>query len=366
MLFSVIIPCYNVEKYIDKCLNSVFKNNLRGGVELIIINDGSTDNTLDRLCKYFMCDDINEAYGLEYKGAKIWIFNRENNGVSSARNFGLSVAQGKYILFFDGDDYIADDYFEKLGVFISGLDCIPEMIIMGYKRRYEDNVGLNGETVNIYPHKNYCADSNRIAVEQILPMYLGLSAENIKENTTDSLEFGSVWRIAYNRVFLVDNKISFNCSIKLNEDSMFNANCIARANHIRTFNECFYFYTIRPTGAMRKNRGVALVDNKLALLNERLAILSLLNEHGYNFSISDIAGSNVLSVLELMSKCHLKEWKILKRYVKSKNVKKSIKIVSFADKLKFDVSLALLKCRMYWLTFFLIRIAIKLGAKASF
>lgn len=99
-LISIIVPVYNVEKHIKKCVNSLLSQTYPN-IEIIIINDGSTDQTAQILEEY-----SNET--------KIRIFHQENKGVSFGRNFGLKQAQGDFICFVDGDDFVAPEYCEKL------------------------------------------------------------------------------------------------------------------------------------------------------------------------------------------------------------------------------------------------------------
>ena len=98
---SIIIPCYNSKKYIERCLNSILKDKLKEK-EIILINDGSTDNTLE----------IIEEYSKKNKDIKI--INQKNKGQSISRNNGLKEAKGKYIAFVDSDDWVEKDYFYKL------------------------------------------------------------------------------------------------------------------------------------------------------------------------------------------------------------------------------------------------------------
>lgn len=96
---SVIIPAYNVEKYLEECLVSIINQTLKD-IEIIIINDGSTDKTLDVIELYKKKDD------------RIIVFDKENEGQSVARNIGLSLSRGEYIYFMDSDDYIEKDTLE--------------------------------------------------------------------------------------------------------------------------------------------------------------------------------------------------------------------------------------------------------------
>ena len=88
---SIIIPVYNVEKYLDKCLDSVV-NQTYTNLEIILVNDGSTDNS-GRICDRYATKD-----------SRIRVIHKENGGVSSARNMGLDTVRGKYVCFADGDD----------------------------------------------------------------------------------------------------------------------------------------------------------------------------------------------------------------------------------------------------------------------
>ena len=98
---SVIVPVYNVEKYLEKCLTSLVNQTLKD-IEIIVVNDGSSDNS----------QKIIDKYAKKYKNIKSYIKN--NGGVSDARNYGIKKAKGKYIAFVDGDDYADETMYEKM------------------------------------------------------------------------------------------------------------------------------------------------------------------------------------------------------------------------------------------------------------
>lgn len=100
-LVSIIVPVYNVEKYLEKCLNSIV-NQTYYNLEIIVINDGSTDKS-DEICRRFYTEDSRVIY-----------INKKNGGLSSARNAGLNIAKGSYISFVDSDDYLEVNFIEKL------------------------------------------------------------------------------------------------------------------------------------------------------------------------------------------------------------------------------------------------------------
>ncbi len=100
-MISVIVPVYNVEKYLDKCLKSILLQDF-SDFELILVDDGSTDNSGK------ICDDF------ALKDSRIKVVHKENAGPSVARNVGTSVSKGEYITFIDSDDYVDRDYLSIL------------------------------------------------------------------------------------------------------------------------------------------------------------------------------------------------------------------------------------------------------------
>ena len=107
---TVIIPMYNVEKYIKRCINSII-NQKYNNIEIILIDDGSTDNS------------YNIAHNYEINDPRIKVIKKENEGVSSSRNIGIQIATGDYITFIDADDYIKKNTFYKINNIIKKQKC---------------------------------------------------------------------------------------------------------------------------------------------------------------------------------------------------------------------------------------------------
>ena len=124
---SVIMPVYNVSKYLDACLQSVLSQTFKD-FELICINDGSTDNSGDILKKYAKLDN------------RIKIVEQENQGLSVARNRGLEIANGQYIAFIDSDDYYASDFLEHL--FVMQQKTHADVVGCDYLKIYQDNISI--------------------------------------------------------------------------------------------------------------------------------------------------------------------------------------------------------------------------------
>jgi len=98
---SVIVPVYNVEKYVKKCLESI-SNQTYKNIEIIIVNDGATDNS-EKICREFVGNEDRAK-----------LYTKENGGLSSARNHGMQFVTGNYVLFIDSDDYISEEMIEEL------------------------------------------------------------------------------------------------------------------------------------------------------------------------------------------------------------------------------------------------------------
>ena len=132
---SVIVPIYNVEKYLEKCLGSIINQTYKN-LEIICVNDGSTDNSLEILKKYSNQD------------SRIIIIDKKNGGLSSARNEGLKIATGEFIGFVDSDDYIESNTYEEC-ILKFKEDITIDMVCFSFKFVYENSEHIiNSKIVN--------------------------------------------------------------------------------------------------------------------------------------------------------------------------------------------------------------------------
>ena len=118
-LISIVVPIYNVEKYLRQCLDSILDQTYEH-FECLLINDGSPDNSAD-ICKEYVDKD-----------ARFHYFEKENGGLASARNFGIKYSKGKYITFIDSDDWVESDYLEVLYSKIKEYNT--DFVISSYKK----------------------------------------------------------------------------------------------------------------------------------------------------------------------------------------------------------------------------------------
>ena len=139
MKVSVIVPVYNVYDYIEKCLDSLVNQTLKD-IEIIVVNDGSPDNS----------QEIIDKYAKKYKNIKSYI--KKNGGLSDARNYGIKYAKGEYIAFLDSDDYVKVDMYEKM--YNKAKEKDFDMVVCDILYLYPDkklrvSSGISSDTVDI-------------------------------------------------------------------------------------------------------------------------------------------------------------------------------------------------------------------------
>ncbi len=213
---SIILAIYNVENYLRECLNSLINQTLRE-IEIICVNDASTDNSLNILKEYQAKDD------------RIKIIDQENQGPGVARNKGLDIASGKYIMIVDSDDWleldaceIAYNQIEKNG---------NDIVIFGYKKYYEKS--------DEYKEENHLKSfAGQINNPQI----------RVSELETNFFNNGYAWGKIYNRDFLQRNNIKF-LPQYLCEDGPFILLSLALSNSISVINKPLYYYRVRDNSA---------------------------------------------------------------------------------------------------------------------
>ena len=209
---SVIIPVYNAEKYLRQCLNSVVNQTLQD-IEIICIDDGSTDNSLSILNEYKTTDN------------RIKVLSQDNHTAGAARNLGMSLATGQYIHFLDSDDWIDSDTYQRTTEVIDRTQS--DVCIFNY-RRY-DNVTGNQIEVNLFGDEvkkdkfivtNFRSEPKRFIYTSVVP-----------------------WNKLYNRLFLTKNKITFDEIVCAN-DRTFYFRVISKSDTITLYNYSFVSYRV--------------------------------------------------------------------------------------------------------------------------
>ncbi|ENQ3106078.1 Glycosyltransferase involved in cell wall bisynthesis [Bacillus sp. 491mf] len=217
---SVIIPVYNAGKYITQCVESLLNQTLEQ-CEFIFINDGSTDNSSEVIESYKELD------------RRIILINQENQGVSIARNKGLSVATGEYVGFVDADDYIERDMYEILYNSAKQVDC--DVVISN----------INGEM-----------DGHKVAIKYPFPVDTVLKKEYIDQELLPYFLKTDHLNTAVNKIYktkiINENDVKFPEKVALGEDGMFNIEFFSNATSMKYINYAGYHYR-EVTGSATRN-----------------------------------------------------------------------------------------------------------------
>lgn len=203
IMISVIIPVFEGEKTIAKSIESVL-NQTYLQWELIIIDDGSNDGTL-KICKKYI-----------EKDSRVNVISKQNEGVSKARNLGISKAQGDYIVFLDADDYIDSYMFQEL-VDVLKKDTY-DLICFGLIKEFEDGSIIKYDRIN------------------------SLRTHNVKYECYSSELFGYACNKLYSKKIIDKYNIKFNSAMKIFEDEVFNCNFFKYTDKIHIIQTMFYHY----------------------------------------------------------------------------------------------------------------------------
>ena len=223
-LISIVVPVYNAEKYIGVCVNSVLEQTY-SNFELLLINDGSKDCTLEVL--------------KSYKDSRIKVYSFENQGAGKTRNKGIQLSRGKYITFIDSDDYIDKDYLERLHQEIQDND----VLISGYKK---------------------------VSLEDHSLMYVSKP----KASVWDEFRYVATWGKLYSLDFLKDNHIEYEKFV-LGEDVYMNIKCNSLTNKVRVIDYAGYNYCFNPNSLTQSKKSVQGNNDILMLLNKIQSTLNL-------------------------------------------------------------------------------------------
>ncbi len=210
-IVSVIIPVYNADKYLARCLDSLLAQTLTDWCA-ICINDGSRDNSLNILQEYAARD------------SRIQIIDKKNAGVSAARNDGLAAATGEFIHFMDADDFIDPDFY------------------------YQMTVTANDANVDI-ACSGFVTD-NKFSRDIVYTRQTKLTSLRYMVRDTYMLTDSYVWRYLFRRDFVKKNKLKFDTSLSSQEDAIFVMDAFECANGLVIVPNVFYHYMFNDASAL--------------------------------------------------------------------------------------------------------------------
>ncbi len=276
-LVSIIIPVYNLDKYISICLDSLIIQSYKN-IEIVIVDDGSTDKSID-ICKLYK-DKFNNIY----------LFQQTNKGVSSARNLGILMSHGSYICFVDGDDYCDFRMIESLLKYFDNSTILTRCGVEKNQKSIPSEI-IKSE-ITTYSKESY--------LKKILngSTYIGSCATLLKRD--------------------ILNNIKFNVSIHFNEDKLFLLEYILKSNGIiKIINHNYYFYYCRTTSVSHSPYSIYFTD----IITANEIIYDMISY--YNPSLNRLAKNNIqrarIDVLEkiLLSNSYKKNAEIFNQIKKT-------------------------------------------------
>lgn len=225
---SIIIPIFNVENYLSQCLESVISQTYKN-LEIILINDGSTDSS----------GEICDSYAL--KDNRIKVIHQKNGGLSDARNSGLRNFTGDLVSFVDSDDFIAPNFCELM---LENLTKLNAEIVECYFAKFENEVELKNLNLKI---------ENKVEIFETEPALELLMKEYFKQ---------IVWNKIYKKEVIKDLYFPVG---KINEDEYYTYKAFGNANKIIKINDISYFYRQQEHSIMGKSYNLKRLDGLLAL-----------------------------------------------------------------------------------------------------
>lgn len=235
---SFIVPIYNMELYLEECIESILKQNIKDS-EIILVDDGSTDSSLN----------ISEQYGEKYEN--IYVIHKKNEGISSARNAGLKVAKGKYVCFVDSDDFFKISFADN---FLEVCQSEDLDIIRGWYGIYENEV----DRYQVHPFPNISYANKTLSGYEFLN-------QSIKEHANEVVP----WLGFFKREYILKHGIIFPEGIDYEEDHLFFLKALICDSNCRIYQSTIEFY------AYRKRQGSATKTPTLKQIEDINRIVEL-------------------------------------------------------------------------------------------
>ena len=295
---SIIMPVYNVEKYLDRAIQSAINQTYKN-IEIIIVNDGSTDNSEQIISDY------------TEKDKRIIYIKQKNTGLSEARNSALKIATGEYVFFFDSDDFIEEDAIEKMISVVKKYNK-ADMVICNYKVIYEYKKNDIKYCSHLKePNENIFVKD----VDFMKDLYLNFKYEN------------HVWDKLYKLSIINENNLCFKS--RMIEDVLFNIQIYPYLNNIAFSNEYLYNYCIRENSITGK-----YCNN---LYEQYMELFNLLEKdyekNKKTIKLDEFLGYNIYNLLALCSKNSFEYRHYKQFYMEIKEMTENEKLIYYNEKM---------------------------------
>ncbi|QLB17524.1 hypothetical protein A6B40_07965 [Mannheimia varigena] len=255
MKISIIVPIYNVENYLETCLESLV-NQTYQNIDIILVNDGSTDNSR------FICEKYAKQYDF------VSLINKENSGVSEARNTGILATKSELVMFVDSDDYVSHNFCEKLIYNYNGED----LVFCDYMTFEENRMG----------YKKFIANEKDLLDDEDSFSLLSELGNSHFEKMYKRLFFNSPCCKIYKR-----SKIHslFKSNINLGEDLLFNLNYLTTCTSIKGMNDKLYFYRIGNQSSLSRRFDETRLCNITYVFNRSITLFNTIFKDNYEKDI---------------------------------------------------------------------------------
>lgn len=300
-LVSVILPIYNVEKYLDKCVESVVSQTYRN-LEIILVDDGAKD-TSPEICEKWAKQD-----------SRIIVIHKKNAGLGMARNTGLDAAQGRYVAFIDSDDYLEKNAVEKL---IEGLGD-ADTVFCGHNIYYNERQ-IEPKSIRYAG----CVFEGKAIQEKILVEMMGAAPSD----PTDIVLPVSVWHGLYSMKIIREYNIRFPSEREfISEDMIFDIDYFAHSQKVAFIEPCLYYYRKNNDGSLTTVYNTERFNKEVVLYKEICRKMSLLlPEQAYMLRIQRTFLGRVRSCIMRAEKQSTNPSDIIKVMCKDQTVKSVIR-----------------------------------------
>lgn len=322
-LISVVIPVYNAEKYLTKCIDSVLQQTY-SNLELIIVDDNSKDNSLNI---------INNIYDPRVK----WFKNNRRRGSSVSRNIGIAYASGKYIMFIDADDWVENGYILN---FINNKNLSScNLICTGHKHCYSNNTF---KKINIHDPKQ-----NIVLCEEYVLNYIS----KYLYRSYEYLMFVHCWAKLYDLKFIRAHNLLFNVKLSYLEDVDFNFKYLKKKPVVGYAKGNGYHYNVDNTDSMSKKDGLKVNSEENALISIN-SVKNYVQDTKLSLKgLSTLIYNTLIITILRVSKNFIKypnynKLKTIHRMLKSKNLEKNVQFYKPQNRESFYIYL-FIKNKMY-------------------
>ncbi|MFZ2647442.1 MAG: glycosyltransferase [Lactococcus chungangensis] len=308
-LISIVVPVYNVEKYIHECLESILNQSYKN-IEVIIVNDGTLDNSIAKI------EDL-------LKDKRTRLISQVNQGLSAARNTGIKAALGEYISFIDSDDKVKSSFIETL---YDKANETSADIVRGSFRNFDGNIPEGWITdFNISPSRG---------------------TEALRYFLNNNVSF-VVWSSLYRTTFLRENRLEFTEGILL-EDGDFTTRSYINASVVATSDAPNYYYRVRPGSILTSNNAQRMSQSESKVIQNFINWYESITNHEIKLLIEQSIYAFMRDWTRVLVKNKVKFNAHNSCYVAAKKITKDVlKNRTLFERLKFNAKLFIIECKYH-------------------